>query len=165
MSALALIRAKVLGAMLCRVGFQQRLGRRCAAAVLVVLVAVVCGPGRAGDPTAQFKAENDAAMEKMMAGMAIKPSGDIDRDFAEMMISHHQGAIDMAEVELRHGSNEQLRRIAQEIIVDQQQEIVAMRLALGDPLPASTPAATQPGSASAPAASQHAKPTDAEHHQ
>jgi Domain of unknown function (DUF305) len=164
MSALALIRAKVMGTMFCRAAFKPRLGRQCAAAALVVLVAVVCGPGQAGDPTSQFKAENDAAMEKMMAGMAIKPSGDVDRDFAEMMISHHQGAIDMAEVELRHGSNEQLRRIAQEIIVDQQQEIVAMRLALGDPLPA-TPAAMHPGSGSAPAASKHAKPKDAEPHQ
>ena len=48
-----------------------------------------------------------------------------------MMIPHHQGAIDMARAELRYGHNEQLRRIAQEIIVDQQQEIAAMRLALG----------------------------------
>ena len=53
-----------------------------------------------------------------------------------MMIPHHQGAIDMAVAELRYGKNEQLRRIAQEIIVDQQQEIAAMRLALGEPLPA-----------------------------
>jgi hypothetical protein len=101
---------------------------------------------RAAEPGAQFKAENDAAMQTMMTGMAIKPSGDIDRDFVEMMIPHHQGAIDMAQAELRHGHNEQLRRIAQEIIIDQQQEIAAMRLALGDPLPPSTPAPTQPSS-------------------
>jgi uncharacterized protein (DUF305 family) len=87
-------------------------------------------PTRAGDPLTEFKAENEAAMNKMMAGMAIKSSGNVDRDFAEMMIPHHRGAIDMAESELRYGRNEQLRRIAQEIIVEQQQEIVAMRLAL-----------------------------------
>jgi uncharacterized protein (DUF305 family) len=58
------------------------------------------------------------------------------------MIPHHQGAIDMAVAELRHGKNEQLRRIAQEIIVDQQQEITAMRLALGQKLPPSKPAPT-----------------------
>ncbi|MDB5832919.1 MAG: hypothetical protein JWR14_2749 [Caballeronia sp.] len=46
--------------------------------------------------------------------MLIKPSGDIDRDFTVMMIPHHQGAIDMAQAELRDGHNEQLRRIAQE---------------------------------------------------
>ena len=96
------------------------------------------------DPAeAGFAAENDAAMNKMMAGMSIKPSGDVDRDFADMMIAHHQGAIDMALAELRHGGNEQLRRIAQEIIVEQQQEIAAMRLALGQPLPPSAPAPTQ----------------------
>lgn len=92
-----------------------------------------------------FAAENDAAMARMMSGMSIKPSGNVDRDFAEMMIAHHQGAIDMALAELRHGNNEQLRRIAQEIIVEQQQEIAAMRLALGQPLPPSAPAPTQVG--------------------
>lgn len=94
---------------------------------------------------AGFAAENDAAMARMMAGMSIKPSGSVDRDFADMMIAHHQGAIDMAQAELRHGDNEQLRRIAQEIIVEQQQEIAAMRLALDQPLPPSAPAPTQAG--------------------
>lgn len=79
-----------------------------------------------------------------MAGMDIKPSGDVDRDFVAMMIPHHQGAIDMAQAELRYGHNEQLRRIAQEIIVEQQQEITAMRLALGQPLPPSVAAPDQP---------------------
>ncbi|WP_395065276.1 DUF305 domain-containing protein [Paraburkholderia silvatlantica] len=81
---------------------------------------------------ASFLSENDAAMTKMMAGMAARPTGDIDRDFVATMIPHHQGAIDMAMAELRHGHNEQLRRIAQEIVVEQQQEIVAMRLAVRD---------------------------------
>ena len=91
-----------------------------------------------------FTAAIDAAMVRMMADMAVRPSGDVDRDFAEMMIPHHRGAIEMAEAELRYGRNEQLRRIAQEIIIDQQQEIAAMRLALGDPLPPSAPSPTQP---------------------
>jgi DnaJ-domain-containing protein 1 len=92
---------------------------------------------------APFLSENDAAMAKMMSAMAVRPTGDVNRDFVEMMIPHHQGAIDMAQTYLRYGSNEQLKRIAQEIIVDQQQEIAAMRLALGDPLPPSDPAPTQ----------------------
>jgi hypothetical protein len=95
------------------------------------------------DETA-FLGENQTAMNKMMMDMTVKPSGDIDRDFAAMMIPHHQGAIDMAQAELRYGKNEQLRRIAQEIIVDQLQEIAAMNLALGDPLPPSAAAPTQP---------------------
>jgi len=92
---------------------------------------------------APFLTENSTAMDTMMAGMNVKPTGDVDVDFAAMMIPHHQGAIDMALAELRYGKNEQLRRIAQEIIVDQQQEIAAMHLALGQKLPPSTAAPTQ----------------------
>ena len=76
--------------------------------------------------------------------MAIQPSGDVDADFAAMMIPHHEGAIAMAKAELQYGTNERLRRIAQEIIVEQQQEIAAMRLALAS-APAKTAAATPPG--------------------
>jgi Domain of unknown function (DUF305) len=126
---------------------------RCLTVAFAASIAVVCILARAENPIAEFGAENIAAMSKMMAGMAIKSSNDVDRDFASMMIPHHQGAIEMAEAELRHGHNEQLRRIAQEIIVDQQQEISAMRLALGDPLPASIAAPTRPVAA-APAASR-----------
>ena len=96
---------------------------------------------------APFLKENDAAMTKMMNDMAAKPTGDIDRDFVAMMSPHHQGAIDMAVIELRYGKNEQLRRIAQEIIVDQMQEIAAMKLAIGEPATDTTPAPTQPPSA------------------
>jgi hypothetical protein len=100
-------------------------------------------PSAPVDAEAPFLAENAAAMDRMMVGMTIKPTGDVDADFAAMMIPHHQGAIDMAVAELRYGKNEQLRRIAQEIIVGQQQEIAAMRVALGQPLPPSMPAPTQ----------------------
>lgn len=112
-----------------------------------ILVAASLGcaaPLAASTPADGFKAENDVAMDKMMAAMAIKPTGDVDRDFVEMMIPHHQGGIDMAIAELRYGKNEQLRRVAQEIIVEQQQEIAAMRLALGDPLPPAYAAPTAP---------------------
>jgi hypothetical protein len=74
------------------------------------------------------------------------------------MAPHHQGAIDMAQAELRYGHNEQLRRLAQEIIVTQQQEIAAMRLALGQRLPPSMPAPDRPAPgapAGAPPASRH----------
>jgi uncharacterized protein (DUF305 family) len=108
---------------------------RCLTVLMAAYIAVACRPAQVEEPITEFTAENIVAMSKMMAAMAIKPSNDVDRDFARMMIPHHQGAIDMAEAELRHGHNEQLRRIAQEIIVDQQQEIVAMRLALGDAQP------------------------------
>ncbi|WP_262270414.1 DUF305 domain-containing protein [Microvirga yunnanensis] len=79
-----------------------------------------------------FLQENSAAMSAMMRAMSVKPSGNVDRDFAAMMVPHHQGAINMAMAYLRYGKNEQLRRIAQEIIVTQQQEIAVMRLAIED---------------------------------
>jgi uncharacterized protein (DUF305 family) len=87
-------------------------------------------PRTAGAADEPFGAASGAAMKEMMNAMAIRPSGDVDRDFVAMMIPHHQGAIAMAESELRYGKNEQLRRMAQEIVVTQQQEITAMRMAL-----------------------------------
>ncbi|PYN72137.1 MAG: DUF305 domain-containing protein [Candidatus Rokuibacteriota bacterium] len=108
---------------------------------LALIAAALIGAATslAASPQAEapFLAENDAAMKKMMAAMHIEPSGDVDKDFVAMMVPHHQGAIEMAQAELRYGRNEQLRRIAQEIIVEQLQQIAAMRLALGQPLPPS----------------------------
>ena len=95
-----------------------------------------------------FIAENNAAMAKMMAAMTIRPSGDVDRDFVAMMIPHHQGAIDMAQAELRYGSNQQLLRLAQEIVVEQLQEITAMRNAVGGAV--STPDAARAATGEAP---------------
>src|SRR4029077_10056447 len=92
---------------------------------------------------APYLAENERAMTKMMSSMALKPTGDVDRDFVAMMVPHHQGAIEMAVAVLRYGHNEQLKRLAQEIIVTQQEEIAAMRLAIGGPLPPSIPSPTQ----------------------
>jgi uncharacterized protein (DUF305 family) len=86
----------------------------------------------ASSTEAPFLAENEAAMTKMMRDMHVKPTGDVDKDFVAMMVPHHQGAIDMAQAELRYGHNEKLRRIAQEIIVTQQQEIPVMRQAVGE---------------------------------
>jgi uncharacterized protein (DUF305 family) len=79
-----------------------------------------------------FLSENSVAMKKMMANMMIEPSGDVDRDFVEMMEPHHQGAVDMAQAELKYGHNEQLRRLAREIVANQQQEIAVMRNAVSD---------------------------------
>jgi len=93
-----------------------------------------------------FLAQNNAAMTKMMNDMAIKPTGNIDRDFVAMMVPHHQGAIEMAQAELRYGREAQLRRIAQEIVVDQIQQISLMRLAVGEPLPSSVSSPTNPTS-------------------
>ena len=99
-------------------------------------IAAVCGSsfGSAPAEEAPYLAENVDAMTKMMVDMGIRPTGDVDRDFVAMMVPHHQGAIAMARAELRYGHNERLRRMAQGIIVTQQQEIAAMHLAVGEPL-------------------------------
>ena len=69
-----------------------------------------------------------ASMDKMhMAMGAIKRSGDSDVDFVRLMLPHHQAAIDMAKTELLYGKNPQMRRLAQEIITDQQLEIQLMQ--------------------------------------
>jgi uncharacterized protein (DUF305 family) len=79
-----------------------------------------------------FLSENDAAMKTMMMDMTVKPTGDVDRDFVAMMVPHHQGAVDMAKTELKYGHNEQLLRLAQKIVTNQQQEIKVMRSAVSE---------------------------------
>ena len=81
---------------------------------------------------AQFMQEMNASMERMDRRMIEAPmNGSADHDFAAMMIPHHQGAIDMAKAELIYGKDPVMRRLAQEILIDQQSEIDAMRLWLG----------------------------------
>ena len=96
-----------------------------------VLMGVALSAATSADES-QFLAENNAAMDRMMTAMAVQPTGDVDKDFVATMVPHHEGAIEMAQAELRYGHNEQLRRIAQEIIVTQEQEVAAMRLAVGE---------------------------------
>jgi glutaredoxin len=66
-------------------------------------------------------------MERMNRAMAAPMTGDADRDFAAMMIPHHEGAIDMARTELRHGRDPVLRGMATEIVTAQEREIGELR--------------------------------------
>ncbi|MGJ4942538.1 DUF305 domain-containing protein [Bradyrhizobium sp. HKCCYLS1011] len=81
----------------------------------------------------QFLFDNELAMSKMSRGMMVNPTGDVDRDFVAMMIPHHQGAIDMAEAEIKYGHSETLRRLAASIVNQQGQEISIMHRAIGGP--------------------------------
>ncbi|TMA79689.1 MAG: DUF305 domain-containing protein [Deltaproteobacteria bacterium] len=101
---------------------------------LLALVLIGGATALAANIEDEFLAENDAAMMKMMVDMDVDPTGDVDADFVATMIPHHQGAIDMARAQLRYGANEQVRRIAQEIIATQGEEIAALRLAAGQSL-------------------------------
>lgn len=91
-----------------------------------------------------FEAQMGSAMKLMDLGMAVTPSGDPDRDFAAMMIPHHQGAVDMARVQLQFGKDPVLRRLAQAIIVEQLQEIDVMQRQLNQLSSASGNATSRP---------------------
>lgn len=73
----------------------------------------------------------DSMMGMMKSMDAMKMTGDTDRDFAMMMKVHHQGAIDMAQFELQHGTDSKMRAMAKRIIKDQQKEIAEFDRWLG----------------------------------
>ena len=80
----------------------------------------------AGDqgPSSKAFAEANAKMHK---DMAIKFTGKADKDFVRGMIAHHQGAIDMAKVELEYGKDPEIRKLAEGIITAQEAEIKQMK--------------------------------------
>ncbi len=81
------------------------------------------GPRGANASTREFH----AAHESMMRNMALPYTGDADVDFRVQMIPHHQGAIDMARVALRHSKDPFTRQLAETVIIEQQREIAEMQ--------------------------------------
>ena len=82
--------------------------------------------------------EFQAAHQKMMSAMNQPFTGDPDVDFRVHMIPHHQGAIDMARVAMRHAKDPWTRQLAEAVIVEQQREIAEMQAWLanhGAPVP------------------------------
>ena len=133
----------------------SRLFAYLAIAVLLVGPAAAQTTYKYVDPTPQEASAGSApdqsfhramadAMDRMTKDMAVPHTGDPDRDFAAMMIPHHQGAIDMAKVQLQFGRDPVLRRLAQAIIVEQQQEIDVMRRELSRLPSSSSDSATSP---------------------
>ena len=104
--------------------------------LLVMLTSALPMPARQGLAQAQGKqnsgtawSELEHAMGRMHTGMrSVEPSGNDDADFVRLMLPHHQAALDMAKTELVHGRDPQMRRLAQEIVADQQSEMELMQL-------------------------------------
>jgi len=93
------------------------------AGVFTLGIATAASPStKTHDSSMHTKMQSD--MKKMMDDMhAVRMSGNMDVDFAKMMIPHHQGAIDMAQMELDHGKDSMLKKMATEIIAAQKKEI------------------------------------------
>jgi len=106
------------------------------AAIPLTLICALAVPGgehgsRAGAAATAGRgwSELTSSMERMHHAMsAVAPSGDTDADFVRLMLPHHQAAIEMAKTELLLGKSPEIRRLAQEIITDQQSEIDLMEL-------------------------------------
>ncbi len=82
------------------------------------------GRASGGTPsTVEYRAAND----KMHKAMDIPYTGDPDKDFVAGMIPHHEGALDMARIVLRHGRDPEIRALAEAIIREQEKEIALFR--------------------------------------
>ena len=98
-----------------------------AAIAAVILGSSFLGHALAADKAATMPMGSMEMHKSMMSGMkgmeSTKMTGDTDRDFATMMKLHHQGAIDMAQMELKNGKDAKMQAIAKRIIKAQQKEI------------------------------------------
>ena len=97
----------------------RRSGNRAFCAALMLALAT---GGTAGAPE-DFRAMMSDAIARMHVAMQVRFTGDADRDFARMMVPHHQGAIDMSQMELQSGKDPKMRAMAKRIIDAQKKEI------------------------------------------
>lgn len=103
-----------------------------AIAIAALMATTVVTPGLSqsgGSPATKGYMD---AMSKMQSGMPKDHKGDPDTDFARMMIPHHQGAIDMAKVEIQYGKDPDLRKMAEKMVKDQEKEIADLQKWLKD---------------------------------
>ncbi|HEY2528936.1 MAG TPA: DUF305 domain-containing protein [Xanthobacteraceae bacterium] len=108
------------------------------------------------DANERFLLDRNLAPSNASNRKLVEATGDVDRDFVAMMIPHHQGAIDMARAELKYGHSLELRRLAQKILTERQNEISELQLAVGAASATSPDAALAPQSGTNAGASQDA---------
>jgi uncharacterized protein (DUF305 family) len=97
--------------------------------LLASVVFVAQAPSQRHSDDSEFMTRMNVSMSTMDGSMkAAAMNGSVDHDFAAMMIPHHEGAIEMAKAELSFGKDPTMRRLAQEILVDQKSEIDEMNL-------------------------------------
>ena len=72
-----------------------------------------------GDQNMMAMHEDMTAMKKMHTAMMAAKGATPDVAFARKMLAHHQGAIEMAQIELKHGTDAEAKRMAQKMIDDQ----------------------------------------------
>ena len=91
----------------------------------------------------QLLFNNDLAMSNMNRSLLTKPSGDVDRDFVDIMLPHHQGVIDIARTEMKYGHDDALRQLARKIVSQAEQDIFVMRGAKPATVGTATPGSTR----------------------
>jgi uncharacterized protein (DUF305 family) len=120
----------LLGSLLCGASWTAQAQHHMAGMSHSAMTSMTGSASAANSPVAAFQHGMDSVMVVMDEGMrrmdGASPT-DIDASFAAMMVPHHQGAVDMARLQLLYGKDPALRRLAQSIIAEQQVEIQQMQ--------------------------------------
>lgn len=110
---------------------------RCALVLPIALLAACQQAGEQSDQPANAVVVTENAADAMttggMAHNQMAMTGDVDRDFATMMIDHHKGAITMAQTQLAEGKSPEMRALAERVIEEQRKEIGEMERFLATP--------------------------------